>query len=481
MMRTYQYKLHPSNTEAKRIDRWLGNCQALYNACLEQREIASRWIGEGYVPLKPHADLLDGYAPGVGHRVDSNHLGDLDKQRIRIHRIDRKDDSGGLKKRRAIKDEVTGETTGKESPHGKMCPSISFYDMTHEVKHVREIERFGLMHTAVLHGVVKRVSKSFDAFYGGRGYPKYRRRRDYNSLTYLNTALNYNIRKNGRMSKMNLPKLAKSIPFRHDRPIEGQVRTVTVKRDIDQYWVQFACDDVAVGETPIEGRGEVGIDVGVRHFATLSTGEHIPYPAFLDDIAGRVKRAQKILSRRAKGSNRWRKQVVVVKRAHRDLQDARLNHHRQMAAMLVKRYSYMAVEDIRIGTIVERRPGDGMREFRRRVLNCAWGLFVDCLKQAAEKYGSTVVEVDPAYTSQMCSGCGRVAWKSRAETSHSCSCGLVLDRDHNAAINILERARGRPSWRDDNGQPNEARTPASIPNGLPKARREDEPEVTSVA
>ena len=200
----------------------------------------------------------------------------------------------------------------------------------------------------------------------------------------------------------------------------------------------------------------VGLDLGVLHFATLSTGEHVKNPRHYRKGLKRNKLLSQVKDRRKKGSHRRKRAAIALARAHLKVRNQRANFHHQLSRRLVNEYGLIAMEDLSILNMTatpEPKP-DPEHEgaylpngaaakagLNQSILDAGWGQFQQMCIVKAERAGRRVVLVDPRMTSQLCSQCGAIAKKTLDQRWHSCSCGAELDRDHNAALNILCRGQ----------------------------------------
>jgi putative transposase len=181
----------------------------------------------------------------------------------------------------------------------------------------------------------------------------------------------------------------------------------------------------------------VGIDLGIEAFATLDNGERIPNPRPLKRAQRKLKFARRRLSRRVKGSHRRRKARVLLAKAHLRVQRARLDHAHKTAHDLLSRFDTITVEKLNIRGMVKNHP------LAQAISDAGWGLFVSILAAKAASAGRRVIEVDPRYTSQDCSGCGERVAKKLSVRWHSCPfCGFECHRDENAARNIRKKGGG---------------------------------------
>ena len=243
---------------------------------------------------------------------------------------------------------------------------------------------------------------------------------------------------------------------RRDRiryPLES-LSSWTVKRENGVYYLVLLFD-VDVQPKPPVG-GEVGIDVGVKDFLTLSTGEKINYPDRLRQLEERVRWEQRKLSRRVKGSSNYRKQKSTVAKAYAKLRHYRENFQHQLSHRLIEDNQFIGMETLAVGNMTRRakkkldESGKPMRNgqsakraMNRSILRNGWSGFAEKLAYKAQWYGRTFVQVDRFYpSSRLCHNCGHKCDELRlSEREWMCeSCGASHDRDVNAALNILDEA-----------------------------------------
>ena len=225
-----------------------------------------------------------------------------------------------------------------------------------------------------------------------------------------------------------------SVRLHLSRPVEGTIKTCTIKREVDGWFVIFAVEENQCSYCPKTG-ASVGVDVGLENFATLSTGEAIANPQYLRQAERQLKTAQRTVSRRKKGSNRRRKAVRVLAMRHLKVKRQRSDFHHKTSLELVRRFDGIAVEELNIRGMVKNH------HLAKSISDASWGTFIQTLESKAENAGRRVWKVPAKNTSQDCSGCGVRVEKSLSQREHICpSCGLSLHRDHNAAINISGRA-----------------------------------------
>jgi putative transposase len=180
---------------------------------------------------------------------------------------------------------------------------------------------------------------------------------------------------------------------------------------------------------------QVGIDVGLKTFAYLSTGEQIANPRFFREEERALARAHRKLSKAHKGTPHREKRRKVVARVHERIRWRRENFIRQQVACLIKRFGLIAVEALVVRNLIKNP------KLAKSIADVAWSSFFAQLLGKAEEAGRAVVRVNPAYTSQTCSACGHRQAMPLSVRVYDCPmCGLVVDRDHNGSRNILAEA-----------------------------------------
>ena len=313
---------------------------------------------------------------------------------------------------------------------------IGFYEQKRVLVELKKREKYlRAVHSQVLQDVVLRLDKTHHAFFMGLARrPRFKRKGRYNSFRYPQLGGFAVIGKALRLSKIG------SVKMKLHRPVEGSTKTCTVIRDIDQW---YACISAEVESKPIQSRGGepvVGVDLGVVKLATLSNGRIFENPRHLDNSITRLKMLQSGLSKKKKGSNNREKARVMLAKAWRKVRNQRLDLTHKVSADLASEYSTVVFEDLHIPSMVRNH------RLASAITDASWGQLRRLTAYKAERRGGRVILVEPRGTSQRCSGCGEVVPKGLEERTHSCpNCGLVLDRDVNAARNILkagmERAR----------------------------------------
>jgi putative transposase len=212
-----------------------------------------------------------------------------------------------------------------------------------------------------------------------------------------------------------------------------EIKRVRVIRRADGYYAQF-CISVERTEEIVPTGKAIGLDVGLNHFYTNSTGATVPNPRHLRKSEKALKRSQRRVSGKKKGSLNRRKAINRLGRKHLKVSRQRKDFAIKTALCVVKSNDFVAYEDLQVKNMVKNH------KLAKSIGDAAWSQFAQWLQYLGKVYGKTVVAVAPQYTSQDCSTCGNTLKKSLSVRTHVCSCGTVLDRDHNAALNILAKA-----------------------------------------
>jgi putative transposase len=328
--------------------------------------------------------------------------------------------------------------------------SLRLYDQ-HATLPALKAERpqLGSVQSQVLQNVAVRIDLAFQAFFrrvreGAKepGYPRFRGKGRYDSITFPQLPVGCNLDVDTRRLRvMNVGQVKIVL----HRPLEGTPKTATIRRSSTGKWyISFSCECVEPSPLPDTGQ-QVGIDVGVKTFATLSTGQEIANPRFFRQEKHALAKAQRRLSKAEKGTpeRAARRKVVAQGRGARSWRKVvarvyeRTKWHRgdfahQHSHRIVDACDLIAVEDLAVNRMTHNHC------LAKSIHDAAWSQCAELLSYKAAWAGRTYVAVNPAYTSQDCSQCGHRQALSLADRSYTCPCcGVVLDRDLNASLNIL--------------------------------------------
>jgi putative transposase len=324
--------------------------------------------------------------------------------------------------------------------------SVSYYQQKAELPGIKEaMPEYAEVNSQVLQDVVLRVDRAYQAFFRRvktgetAGYPRFQGRNRYHSFTYPQVGEHGCARlDNGFLVLSKIGRVA----VRWSRPLEGTPKTVIISREADGWYAILSCADVPAQPLPPTGR-EIGIDVGLKVFLITADGLAIENPRHHRKAEKKLAKAQRRVSKRKKGSKRRGKAVGQLGKRHQKVKRQRADFHHKTARMLLRQNDTIYLEDLRVANMVRNR------HLAKSISDAGWAQFRSILEAKAACAGRRVIAVPPHYTSQDCSGCGERVPKSLSVRTHVCtSCGLVLDRDENAARNI--QWAGRPfgeSWR----------------------------------
>jgi putative transposase len=256
-------------------------------------------------------------------------------------------------------------------------------------------------------------------------------------------------------------KLGKRLKIKLHRPLEGTPVTAHLVLRADNHWYALiVCETVPQDEQGIVHPAQmtcehpaIGLDVGLKVFLADSEGGMVENPRLSRRGQKRLAHAQRAVCRRKKGSHRRRKARREVARKHLKIARQRRDFHFTVAKHYAGRYSRLCVEDLNVAGMVKNH------HLARSIHDASWSAFLDILTDKAERAGHVVIRVPARFTTQKCHGCGEYVQKSLSVRTHICpSCGLVEDRDVNAAKNI-KQAGAPPSGTGADGLPVELRSP----------------------
>lgn len=298
---------------------------------------------------------------------------------------------------------------------------------------------------ASLQATLRRLDKAFQNFFrrikdGGKpGYPRFKQYGRLESVEFPQYGNGVKVKaKSGRLYFQFIGE----IKIKLHRPIEGTIKTVTFKREADHWYAVFSCElpDIVV---PPSLNPPVGIDLGLKSFLVTSDGEAVEPPKHFQKSEKKLAKLQRRMSRKKKGSKNRHKARLKVARLHRKIANQRRDFHHKTALDLVQKHGDIAHEKLNVKGIARTR-------LAKSTYDAGWAQFLSILARKAEEAGVQVLGVDPRNTTQRCSRCGRMpdARLTLADRTHKCGgCKQVLDRDWNAARNILLIALGRePSF-----------------------------------
>ncbi len=339
----------------------------------------------------------------------------------------------------------------------QMCGvSVSYRMQTDQLPAIKQLrEEYRDIHSQVLQDVLNRLDKAFQAFFrrvlnGEKpGYPRFKSGDRYHSLTYPQSGFEILHGKRLHLSKIG------HIKIKLHREMQGNIKTCTIKKEGEQWYAVLTCEYQHDPSTTFHPSDEeIGIDLGVKVFAMLSTGEPIENPRHYRREEEKIRAAHQKIHRCKKGSHRRHRAKQELSRLYRKTRHRRRDFHHQEARKLVNQYRVIVFEDLQIPNLTatpkpkqDAETGTYLPNgaaakagLNKSILDAGWGTFVRLCASKAEEAGGTVVKVPPHNTSQVCHRCGTIVPKDLSIRWHSCpTCGEELDRDHNSALEVLHR------------------------------------------
>ncbi len=312
--------------------------------------------------------------------------------------------------------------------------SVSYGEQSRRFKETRKvIPSFAATNFSSAQATLRRLDKAFKAFFrrvksgDAPGYPRYKPEDRFRTVEFPSYGDGCRLKDNGRLYLQNIG----HIKVKLHRPVEGTIKTVSVKRSCGKWYVIFSCDLGAAPQATGDGPA-VGIDLGLKSFLVTSSGESVEPPRHYRKAQKKLRVAQRSVSRKKKGSNRRRKAREQVARLHEKTANQRRDFRHKQARKLVDTHGLIAHEALNVKGIARTR-------LAKSTHDAGWASFLNILGQKAEEAAVRIVAVDPRNTTQACSACGQTPEikKTLSDRMHACSCGYTADRDENAARNIL--------------------------------------------
>ena len=334
----------------------------------------------------------------------------------------------------------------------RLGQGVNYYSQQNQLPELRKgFEEYEQIHSQVLQDVAKRVDRAYQNFYRrvkekktGKmqkaGFPRFKPMTRYRSLTYPQSG--FHLLENGHLK---LSKIGELRMFMH-RSLCGEIRTLNISREQTGKWyASFSVMPGKVANVSEETGKSVGIDAGLLNLVTMSDGTAISHPGYLRKGEKRIKREQRRLSRKVKGSRNRRKYRVRVARAYEKVKNQRDDFAHKLSNEIVRNNDLIVFEDLNIRSMVKNH------HLAKSIADASWNTLIQYTTYKAESAGKLVVSVDPGNTSRTCSRCGyRKESLELSERTFLCdSCGYEIDRDLNAAINIHNKGmkkvgRGTP-------------------------------------
>lgn len=314
--------------------------------------------------------------------------------------------------------------------------SVSYYDAKRLIPTWKAEHPFLTQaYSQCLQDAAMRVDLALKAFFrrvkAGEtpGYPRFRSQSRYDSFTFPQVGFGWKFTHDGRLRLFGVG----DVKIKLHRPMGGEIKTLTIRRDaLGNWYACFSCDVAFIHPDPAPF--VVGIDMGLAKFATLSTGVMIDNPRFVRQDEQALAKAQRKLSRLPAGTKEYQKAKRVVQHIHARIANRRKDFAHKLSRYLADTFQVICFEALNTQGMMH------LHSLAKSIGDAAWNQLIQFTTYKAAEAGRTVVLVNPAYTSQDCSDCGERVKKQLSDRVHLCpNCGLEIDRDLNAALNILAR------------------------------------------
>jgi putative transposase len=325
----------------------------------------------------------------------------------------------------------------RKTAYEKDKTSISKFDCNKLITKWKENdEKIKSIHSQVLQNVSERVDLAYRGFFqrvkkqGEKaGFPRFKSFGRYDSMSYPGSGykvINHEL--------LEVSKIGK-IKIKIHRTIDGNVKRLILKNEAGKW---FACIQIEKDDyDTIERFKPVGVDLGISSFLTTSDNEKVENPKYFDNSRFKLAKIQRKYSKLKdlpKDDKKKLKVRTILQKIHCKIKNQRKDFMHKLSRNMVNNYSHICVEDLNIKKMLK----DGYTTLARHISDCGWRDFLQMLDYKAEEAGSQIIYVNPAYTTQTCSKCGMIVKKQLSERIHKCNaCGIELDRDYNASLNIL--------------------------------------------
>lgn len=315
--------------------------------------------------------------------------------------------------------------------------SISYNNQANQLPDItKDRVELKTVHSQVLQDVLKRLDKAFQGFFlriersQKAGFPRFKGKYRYSSFTYPGTGWEL------MGDKLKLSKIG-TMRVMFTRPIEGTIKTVQIKREVDFFYVIFTCEIKNNQQVNQDKLLKIkAVDAGLEYFITDEQGKTVPNPQYYRKLEGRIKFLQRQLSRCKQYSGHWRRIKKQLAKIHRKISNQRRDFLHKQANKLVSEADVVIYENLNIAGMVQNH------HLAKSISDVSWATFFSMLDYKAEKAGKLTIDVCPKNTSQNCSNCKKKVPKGLSTRWHKCPyCSIELHRDENAARNILARGK----------------------------------------
>lgn len=319
----------------------------------------------------------------------------------------------------------TYRTSKRPVFYDELSKMLTFWKTTTELSFLKAVDKFALQNS------LRNLCQGFTNMKHGAGHPKYKSKHDHHD-SYKTQFTNNNIAVDNTYIK--LPKLG-HIRYRDKKTPQGKIRNVTISRTPSgRFYASVCVETEDVRELPMTGN-QIGIDLGIKDFCAMSNHEKVENPHFQENTLQKIKKTQRELSRKTKGSSNWEKNRIRLARLYEKAANQKRDFLEKLSTMIVSENDFICIEDLNVSGMVKNH------NFAQSILSTSWSEFTAMLTYKARWYGKTVTRIDRFYpSSQVCSVCGHKnpLVKDLSIREWICPvCGISHDRDINASTNIL--------------------------------------------
>lgn len=297
--------------------------------------------------------------------------------------------------------------------------SVNKFELMKQLTDIKDIDWIADVPSQSLQNVIERLDNSYQKFFKGGGFPKWANKHKYNSIIFKSAAIFGNT--------VKLPKIG-SVKIFKDAEIKGEIKTATIIKEVTGYFICITTDATKNIQNKDESQ-VIGLDIGVAYLYVDSNGNFVNNPKHFKKYEKQLRIENRSLSRKKKGSNRWKKQAKKLSRFHHTISNVRKDYLHKQSTKIAKENHTVILEDLNIKGM--SRNG----KLSKHILDCGWAAFRTMLE-----YKTKVVPINPKFTSQTCNDCGVKDAKSRlSQSKFVCTnCGVESNADENAAKNILD-------------------------------------------
>ncbi len=264
---------------------------------------------------------------------------------------------------------------------------------------------------------------------GTHEFPRFKSKHD-NIQSYTTHTVNNNIRIIGKFIK--LPKIGKVRLVQHrELPLSSIIKAATIKREAGQYYVVLRVEYYQEVRMSSDFRRVIGLDYSLSHLYVSNEGDEPGYPKYYKQMIDKLAKEQRILSKKVRGSNHYKKQKQKVQKIHKKIHNKRKDFLHKASRELVNKYDVICIENLDLKEMTKTK------HFRKSIFDTAYHMFTTFLEYKLKDEGKTFISIPKYYPStKTCSVCGNIQDIPLSQRVYKCDCGNEMDRDHNAAINI---------------------------------------------